>query len=222
MAKEGDVAMSQLPPDRVPGKGGLALLHGFFEPCVLLLLSESRVPTHGYRLLERLTAWDVGTSADRGNLYRLLRRLEREGLVHSAWQPGQSGPGRRAYALTALGLERLHQWQAALERDQRAIEDFLHRARRQPRYRGEGRIKVTYVITEPCIGVKDASCVAVCPVDCIYSTDDDEQYYIHPDECIDCGACEPECPVNAIFAEDEVPVQWQHFIQINADYFKDK
>ena len=95
----------------------------------------------------------------------------------------------------------------------------MRRARKQPRYRGEGRIKVTYVITEPCIGVKDASCVAVCPVDCIYSTDDDDMYYINPDECIDCGACEPECPVNAIFAEDEVPTQWQHFTQINADYF---
>jgi ferredoxin len=77
---------------------------------------------------------------------------------------------------------------------------------------------VTYVITEPCINVKDASCVAVCPVDCIYSTDEDDMYYINPDECIDCGACEPECPVTAIFAEDEVPAQWQQFIQINADY----
>jgi ferredoxin len=54
-----------------------------------------------------------------------------------------------------------------------------------------------YVITEPCIGTKDASCVEVCPVDCIYEGED--QYYIHPDECIDCGACEPECPVTAIF-----------------------
>jgi ferredoxin len=80
--------------------------------------------------------------------------------------------------------------------------------------------RMTYVITEPCINVKDASCVAVCPVDCIYSTDDDDQYYIHPDECIDCGACEPECPVNAIFAEDEVPSQYQQYIQINAAYFK--
>ncbi len=79
---------------------------------------------------------------------------------------------------------------------------------------------MTYVITEPCIGVKDASCVAVCPVDCIYSTGDDDQYFINPDECIDCGACEPECPVTAIFAEGEVPSQYQQFIQINADYFK--
>jgi NAD-dependent dihydropyrimidine dehydrogenase PreA subunit len=77
-----------------------------------------------------------------------------------------------------------------------------------------------YVITEPCIGVKDASCVEVCPVDCIYSDDEAQQYYIHPDECIDCGACEPECPVSAIFPEDSVPDQWSQYIQINADYFQ--
>jgi NAD-dependent dihydropyrimidine dehydrogenase PreA subunit len=82
------------------------------------------------------------------------------------------------------------------------------------------RSAMTYVITEPCIGVKDASCVDVCPVDCIHATDDDPQYYIDPDECIDCGACEPECPVTAIFAEDAVPDDQQQYIQINADYFK--
>jgi NAD-dependent dihydropyrimidine dehydrogenase PreA subunit len=82
--------------------------------------------------------------------------------------------------------------------------------------------RMTYVITEPCIGVKDASCVDVCPVDCIHATDDDAMYFIDPDECIDCGACEPECPVTAIFAEDAVPDQWQNFIQINADYFANK
>ncbi len=77
---------------------------------------------------------------------------------------------------------------------------------------------MTYVIAEPCINVKDAACVAVCPVDCIYTTEEDDMYYINPDECIDCGACEPECPVQAIFAEDEVPPQWQHFIKRNADW----
>jgi NAD-dependent dihydropyrimidine dehydrogenase PreA subunit len=81
---------------------------------------------------------------------------------------------------------------------------------------------LTYVITEPCIGVKDASCVAVCPVDCIHTTDDDTMYFINPDECIDCGACEPECPVSAIFAEDAVPDEWAHFVQVNADYYADK
>jgi len=64
---------------------------------------------------------------------------------------------------------------------------------------------MAYVITEPCIDLKDASCVDVCPVDCIYTTDADNMYFIHPDECIDCGACEPECPWGAIFEEVAVP-----------------
>ena len=75
-----------------------------------------------------------------------------------------------------------------------------------------------YVIAEPCIGVKDKSCVGVCPVDCIHDAAD--QLYIDPNECIDCGLCEPECPVDAIFMEDEVPDQWKGFIQINADLSK--
>jgi len=60
-----------------------------------------------------------------------------------------------------------------------------------------------YVIAEPCVNVKDRSCVDVCPVDCIYEGPD--MLYIHPDECIDCGACEPECPWQAIFEEVAVP-----------------
>ena len=77
-----------------------------------------------------------------------------------------------------------------------------------------------YVIAEPCIGVKDKSCVAVCPVDCIHEAAEGDMLYIDPNECIDCGLCEPECPVDAIFMEDEVPDQWKKFIQINADYAK--
>ncbi len=79
---------------------------------------------------------------------------------------------------------------------------------------------MAFVIAEPCIGVKDKSCVAVCPVDCIHGTDEDEMLYIDPDECIDCSACTPECPVSAIFPLSEVPEQWKSFIQKNADYFK--
>lgn len=79
-------------------------------------------------------------------------------------------------------------------------------------------VKMPYVIAEPCIGVKDAACVEVCPVDCIYEGTD--QYYIHPDECIDCGACVPECPVEAIFEDVAVPEQWQSFVQKNANFFK--
>jgi NAD-dependent dihydropyrimidine dehydrogenase PreA subunit len=74
-----------------------------------------------------------------------------------------------------------------------------------------------YVIAEPCIGVKDKACVAVCPVDCIHEGDD--QLFIDPNECIDCGLCEPECPVDAIFMEDELPEQWKSFTEKNAAFF---
>src|SRR5215469_11916202 len=75
-----------------------------------------------------------------------------------------------------------------------------------------------YVITEACIGVKDKACVDVCPVDCIY--EGEQQLFIHPEECIDCGACEPECPVTAIFPEEDVPAASKQYVQINKDVFK--
>ena len=81
---------------------------------------------------------------------------------------------------------------------------------------------MTYIITEPCVAVKDAACIDVCPVDCIYTTDTDDMYYIYPDECIDCAACEPVCPVTAIFDEDSVPEQWTKYTAMNYDYFKEK
>jgi NAD-dependent dihydropyrimidine dehydrogenase PreA subunit len=86
---------------------------------------------------------------------------------------------------------------------------------------------VAYVITEACIGTKDRSCVDVCPVDCIHPTsseDDsaDEMLYIDPNECIDCGACEPACPVSAIFAEDDVPDNLKAYVQINTTWYSDK
>lgn len=80
-----------------------------------------------------------------------------------------------------------------------------------------GRAFVPYVIVEPCINVKDRSCVDVCPVDCIY--EGENQLFIHPDECIDCGACEPECPVTAIFPEEDVPEKWRNYIALNRDVF---
>jgi len=83
------------------------------------------------------------------------------------------------------------------------------------------RIKaVGYVITEPCIGTRDKSCVDVCPVDCIHGAETDPQLYIDPEVCIDCGACVSACPVEAIFADSDVPEQWTHYTAINADYFK--
>ncbi len=83
-------------------------------------------------------------------------------------------------------------------------------------------LPMAYVIVQPCVGVKDASCVEVCPVDCIHTDDAATMYFIDPDECIDCGACVDPCPVDAIFPEDEVPEQWREYIKINADYFKNR
>ena len=79
---------------------------------------------------------------------------------------------------------------------------------------------MTYIIAEPCVGVKDASCVAVCPVDCIY--EGETMLYIHPDECIDCGACVEPCPVQAIFPADELPDKWKFYVPVNKNFFPDK
>jgi NAD-dependent dihydropyrimidine dehydrogenase PreA subunit len=73
------------------------------------------------------------------------------------------------------------------------------------------------VITQPCIGVKDGACVEVCPVDCIYEGDD--QFFIHPDDCIDCGACFSVCPTAAIFSQSDVPADQESFIQKARDHF---
>ncbi len=91
---------------------------------------------------------------------------------------------------------------------------------------------MAYIIAEPCVGTCDTACVEVCPVDCIHPTKDewdekgwdesnldDKLLYIDPEECIDCGACEPECPVEAIFEESEVPEEWNKYIKINYDYY---
>lgn len=77
-----------------------------------------------------------------------------------------------------------------------------------------------YVITEPCIGVKDASCVDVCPVDCIHTTDDAPQYYIDPDQCIDGAACELACPVSAIAHDASLQGEMRRYIQINANFYR--
>ncbi|MGH9738136.1 MAG: 4Fe-4S dicluster domain-containing protein [Candidatus Acidiferrales bacterium] len=87
---------------------------------------------------------------------------------------------------------------------------------------------MAYVIAEPCINVKDTACVDVCPVDCIHPRKDESnfspetQLYINPDECIDCGACVPVCPVAAIFALDDLPEKWAQFAATNADWYKKK
>lgn len=74
---------------------------------------------------------------------------------------------------------------------------------------------MSYVITQPCFGAKYLSCMDVCPTNCIHEAE--EMVYIDPEACIDCGACEPACPVGAPMAEDLVPVMWKEFIDINAE-----
>lgn len=77
---------------------------------------------------------------------------------------------------------------------------------------------MTFVVTENCIKCKFTDCVDVCPVDCFH--EGPNFLVIDPDECIDCSLCEPECPANAIHAEDEVPKDQQEFIQLNAELAK--
>jgi len=77
---------------------------------------------------------------------------------------------------------------------------------------------MTFVIALPCVDVKDRACVDECPVDCIY--EGDRMLYIQPDECIDCGACEPVCPVEAIFFEADLPGEWEPYAQANAEFFR--
>lgn len=95
---------------------------------------------------------------------------------------------------------------------------------------------MAFVIAEPCVSTCDTACVAVCPVDCIHGPIDKTglgaevegmesvdglQLYIDPEECIDCGACEPECPVEAIFDEDMLPDEWTNYIEINKEFFSE-
>ena len=77
---------------------------------------------------------------------------------------------------------------------------------------------MTFVVGEQCIKCKHTDCVEVCPVDCFY--EGPNFLVIHPDECIDCGLCEPECPAEAIFAEDDLPADQMHFLELNAELAK--
>ena len=79
-----------------------------------------------------------------------------------------------------------------------------------------------YVITDPCIDVRDKSCVEVCPVDCIHADEEDRVCYIDPNECIGCNECLPACPVGAIFVQDSAPMAPPVWVEVNALWFRDK
>lgn len=105
-----------------------ARVERFVEPALLLLLEER--PAHGYELLERLPALIGDQRVEMGNLYRLLRALEDEGLVRSEWDATAPGPAKRRYELTAEGMRLLRQWVEALRAAQSRIESFIDRYER--------------------------------------------------------------------------------------------
>ncbi|WP_434740027.1 ferredoxin [Micromonospora sp. SH-82] len=76
---------------------------------------------------------------------------------------------------------------------------------------------MAYVVTDECVDVQDRSCVEECPVDCIY--EGDRMMYVNPDECVDCGRCEPVCPVTSIYHIEDLPTAKAHFGPINAEFF---
>ncbi|GAA3910365.1 ferredoxin family protein [Streptomyces lacrimifluminis] len=76
---------------------------------------------------------------------------------------------------------------------------------------------MAYVIAQPCVDIMDKACIDECPVDCIY--EGPRKLYIQPDECVDCGACEPVCPVESIFFEDDVPDKWSDYRKVDTEVF---
>ena len=78
---------------------------------------------------------------------------------------------------------------------------------------------MAHIVAEPCINCKYTDCVAVCPVDCFY--EGANMLVIHPDECIDCGACVPVCPTTAIFPQDQLPEKWNEYVELNVKYAKE-
>jgi poly-beta-hydroxybutyrate-responsive repressor len=100
------------------------LPRNFLRPCLLLLLREQ--PAHGYQLLERLRSLGFARE-DPGGLYRMLRRLERDGLVRSAWERSEEGPDRRIYELTRPGMEELHRHAKELAHARETLGVFLSR-----------------------------------------------------------------------------------------------
>ena len=109
-----------------PGHWGVrARVERFSEPAVLLLLRERAA--HGYELLDALPPLTGENRVDMGNLYRVLRALEEDGLVRSEWEADAPGPARRTYELTADGRRLLDEWASALRRSRARIDAFLER-----------------------------------------------------------------------------------------------
>jgi poly-beta-hydroxybutyrate-responsive repressor len=108
----------------MPTEPSPTLPKNFLRPCLLLLLREE--PAHGYDLLERVQALGFDGS-DPGGLYRALRGLEKEKLVRSVWEPSDTGPDRRTYAITRAGMKELHRSAKAIAAGQETVARFLSR-----------------------------------------------------------------------------------------------
>jgi NAD-dependent dihydropyrimidine dehydrogenase PreA subunit len=154
------------------------------------------------------------------------------GIAHQAahGHPGSGEATEQGPPHGPGGASQQQHWREATVRA-RSLEFADRRCRTgppEPKDNSEDPTHMTYVIAEPCIGTKDNSCVEVCPVDCIHPTPDEPDYdnvemlYIDPEECIDCDACVEACPVDACFAEDQLPEEWQKYIQINSQYYVTK
>ena len=153
---------------------------------VVGLLEDRELPVHD---LARIASLSMPAASQQ------LRVLREAGVVRRRRQ------GRHVFYRLAGG-------------DARALaRNGLRRAASRSNHARRKEIEVTYIIAEPCIDIKDKSCVDVCPVDCIHEFG--RMLVIDPEECIDCGACEPECPVEAIFPEDALPDKWEPFVKIN-------
>src|SRR6266540_671810 len=146
--------------------------------------------------------------------YRELCAVPGVGRAADVPGSGRAGPGTR---ITRLATTRYDLVVGPTDRPAYPCPKPVIQAQRDTPSRGFQ--PMTYVIAEPCIDVKDKSCIEECPVDCIY--EGDRMLYIHPDECVDCGACEPVCPVEAIYYEDDVPDQWKEYTKANVDFFNE-
>src|ERR1035437_6324562 len=137
--------------------------------------------------------------------------VNRRALV--GWESASSGLPLRGRSIMSLQFTQTY-YEKPVVHDRVSSSDDVRSYRK-------GVSPMTYVITEPCIGTKDNSCVEVCPVDCIHPTPDEPGYdaaemlFIDPEECIDCDACVEACPVDACFAEDQLPEEWSKYSQIN-------
>src|SRR5271157_706966 len=165
------------------------------------------------------TDWMSSTRSPR----RRQPRAARTRTFRSSRFTSKAQSGRLAERTVSVACRRAER---SLDRPGTSSYDDVHPVRDHPPHRHPSAIqchesdlskesRMAHVVAEPCFDCKYTDCVVVCPVDCFY--EGAQMLYIHPDECIDCEACVPECPVEAIFHEDNLPEEWKDFTALNAE-----